>query len=214
LTVEQEPKQAAASQQGAGARAIGERFQLGTQSLELLLAEVRERLESLDQAIAEDTRAQLKGAVREISKVLDWCDAAAEGLGVESAKALAGLQPIDVTAVCQQIADAHSAAEHPIAVLAHQQVHCWSAWASLSDAVEKALELVGARTGGRGLRRLEIQWRDRVPSIRVCSRGEPGGEIAPSLIEEFRLAVAGAGITVVPDDLGPGGAGMLLLLPV
>ena len=214
LTVEREPRQPAARQAGGASRAIGERFLVAAESLEGLLSELRDRVENLDQAIAEDTRARLKGAVREITSVIDWCDAASAELAVESAKAVAGFEPVDVGALCKELSDARQDVDHPIAVTTRSEVACWADRGHLMDIVQKALAVVWARTGGHGLRCLEAAWRDGIPSIRVCSRGEPGGEIAPSIIEDVRDAVEGAGITVVPDDLGPGGAGLVLLLPV
>jgi hypothetical protein len=62
-------------QRTAASRALGERFHLQAECLQQCLREVRERLAQLDVAIAEDSRAQLKGAVREIDSVVDWCDA-------------------------------------------------------------------------------------------------------------------------------------------
>lgn len=213
LTVAAEPKTLVPYQAGIAVRALGERFQVTAQSLELLLLEVRERVHQLDQSIAEDTRAQLKGAVREISKVLDWCDAARTEIANDSSKAIAGLEPVDVVDLCNQLSAAHEGLTDPIAVIARHEVTCWADRGQLRHVVQKALALVWERTGGQGLRCLETEWRDSTPTIRVCSRGEPVEGIDPVVVEDFRLAVENAGITVTPDDLGPGGAGLVLRLP-
>ena len=214
LTVEQEAATPRYSQSAGVARAIGERFQVTAQSLEILLSELRDRVQQLDLAIAEDTRAQLKGAVREISNVLDWCDSAGAEMATDSAKAATGLEPIDVVDMCNQLSAGQPEEAAPIAVVARNDVTCWANRAELSHVLHQALALVFARTGGQGLRCLEAGWRDHAPSIRVYGRGEPVDDIDPELVEGFRRAVAGTGITVVPDDLGPGGAGMVLRLPV
>lgn len=214
LTVGEETEAPSPYQAGTIARAFGERFQVTAQSLEMLLLEVRDRVHLLDQAIAEDTRAQLKGAVREIAKVLDWCDATCTELATDSSKAVDGFEPIDVVELCNHISATHEGLTDPIAVIARNDLRCWANRGQLRHVVQKALAVVWARTGGQGLRCLETEWRDTTPTIRVCSRGEPTRGIGPSLVEDFRLAVETAGITVVPDDLGPGGAGLVLMLPV
>lgn len=199
---------------GAVARALGQRFGSQAQSLDLLLSEVRDRLEQLDQAIAEDTRAQLKGAVRDVVRVVDWCDALRQELDTESAKAAEGLEPVDLVAMCEQQANALQGLTDPIAVLSSKQVVYWADRNKLAFLVQKALELVWARTGGSGLRCIEVQAEEGVPSIRVCSRGEPSPDIDPDVVDAFRGAVDFVGATVVPGELGPGGAGLVIRLPV
>jgi len=213
LTVGAESEGGSLFQAGVVSRAIGERVQVMAQSMDLLLLEVRERVNQLDGAIAEDSRAQLKGAVREISKVLDWCDAAREELAGDSDKAIAGLEPIDVVDLCNQLAAKQEGLTDPIAVLARNQVTWWGNRGQLAHVIQKALALVWARTGGQGLRCIENEWRDTTACIRVCSRGEPVDEIDTTIVDDFRNAVEGAGIVVVPDDLGPGGAGLVMQLP-
>ena len=70
-----------------------------------------------------------------------------------------------------------------------------------------------ARTGGRGLRCIEVYSDGEVPCLRVCSRGEPVTEIDPDIVDLFRTASENTGALVVPDNLGPGGAGFVLRLP-
>jgi hypothetical protein len=199
---------------GAIASGLGQRFQSQAQSLDLLLTEVRDRLERLDGAIAEDSRAQLKGAVRDVVRVVDWCDALRQELDAESAKAVEGLEPIDLVVLCERQANALQGLTDPIAVMSSKQVVYWGDRNKLQFVMQKALELVWARTGGQGLRCIEVSAEDGVPSIRVCSRGEPARDIDPDVVDAFREAVDDVGATVVPDELGPGGAGLVLRLSV
>jgi hypothetical protein len=198
---------------GAVASALGHRFQTQAQSLDLLLTEIRAQLECLDGAIAEDSRAQLKGAVRDVVRVVDWCDELCLELDDESAKAAEGLQPIDLVALCEQQANALQGPADPITVLPSKHVVYWGDRNKMTYVIQKALELVGARTGGQGLRCIEIDSEGGFPSIRVCSHGEPTKEIDPEVVDAFREAVDYVAATVVPDELGPGGAGLLLRLP-
>lgn len=194
---------------GGVATAIGARMQVQVESFDGLLAEVRSRLERLDAAIAEDSRAQLKGAVREVGEVVDWCHALQESLRAETARAVAGEEPLDLPALCQQVVAVCDAAA-PVHVIAHRPVTCWGKRAPTRSLIERALDLVAARTGGRGLRCLEIDWQDDVPVLRVRSQGEPGGDLRPEVVSAFRDAAARAGAVVAPDEHGPGGAGLLL----
>lgn len=199
---------------GATTRALGQRFHAQAQSLDLLLTEVRDRLEQLDGAIAEDSRAQLKGAVRDLARVVDWCDALREEFEVESARASEGLEPIDLVELCEQQANALQGLTDPIAVLSGKHIVYWGDRGRLMHVIQKALELVWARTGSQGLRCIEVDSHDGAPSIRVCSRGEPARDIDSDVVDAFRAAVDGFEATVVPDELGPGGAGLVLRLPI
>lgn len=200
-------------QTGAVARALGQRFHTQAESMELLLVELRERLEQLHVCIAEDARAQLKGAVREIVRVVDWCDAVQSELVNEANKASAGLEPVDLLELCEQQAGAWQASADPIVVLAKQPVIYWGDRSQLAHLVQKALALVWARTGERGLRCLEVSSQHGVACLRVCSRGEPVSEVDGDVIDLFRVAADNLGAVVVPDELGPGGAGLVLRLP-
>lgn len=204
---------AGAAERGGGvAAAIGGRLLVQVESLAGLLTEVQDKLQRLDAAIAEDSRAQLKGGVRQVGEVVEWCAALQQSLAVEAARAAAGEEPVDLSALCQQVVAAGEAAE-PIHVIATRPVVCWAQRAPMRRLLEAALALVAARTGGRGLRCLEIDWRDDVPVLRVRSQGEPGGELAPEVVATFRDAVERAGAQVVPDEHGPGGAGLVLRFP-
>jgi hypothetical protein len=209
LTATRGGEPAGSADGGGVAAAIGERLQLQVQSLDGLLSEIRDRLQLLDAAIAEDSRAQLKGAVREICEVVGWCEAAQQGMRAETARAASGQEPLDLLALCQQVVAARDA-EEPIHVIAHRPVTCWGERAPTRLLIERALALVAARTGGRGLRCLEIDWQEHAPTLRVRSQGEPGGELPPETVAAFRAAAARAGARVAPDEHGPGGAGLLL----
>lgn len=197
----------------AVSRMLGERFHVQAESLHVLLAEMRDRLERLDGAMADDSRAQLKGAVRELVRVVDWCDSLQGELALESTRAASGLEPIDLVWLCQQQAAKLEGPTDPISVVVHRDVTCWGERALLAHLVQKALSLVWARTGGRGMRCLELECRDGVPSLHICSRGEPVAEIDPDVVDRFRAAADKAGVTVVPDMLGTGGAGFVMRFP-
>ena len=206
------PSGAARPLDAAGvATAIGARFQVQADSLEGLLAEVRGRLEHLDAAIAEDSRAQLKGAVRELGEVVGWCAALQESLADEAARAARGEEPLDLPALCQQVVAA-SESEEPIHVIAQRPVTCWGQRRATRRLIEQALALVSARTGGRGLRCVEIDWQGDAPVLRIRSQGEPGSELSSEQVGAFRAAAEGAQVRVAPDEHGPGGAGLLLTL--
>lgn len=207
---------AAATPPGATAevaRAIGARFHVQAESLDMFLGELRNRLEKLDMAIAEDSRAQLKGAVREIGHVVDWCESVQRELLSESARAEGGEEPIDLAALCEQIAGSRQEMTNPISVVASSNAICWGERGRIAHVLHKALDLVWARTSQRGLRCLEVDWQDAVPCVRVRSRGEPTDDIDPEFVDAFREAARSAGVAVVPDELGPGGAGFVLRLP-
>ena len=198
---------------GAAARGLGRRFSTQAQSLEILLSEVRERLARLDGLLVEGSRAQLKDAVRDVENVVDWCDALQAGLASETDKAAQGLEPIDLVDLCQQQAASMQSVDDPITVAAKDHVTYWGDQAKLVNLIQNGLTLVSERTGGLGLRCVEVAAIRGATLVRIFSRGEPQGDLDPDVVDLFRRAVEKVGATVVPDELGPGGAGLVLRLP-
>ena len=197
------------------AQALARRFQVQAESLDMFLVEVRERLEQLDVAIAEDSRAQLKGAVREIAGVLEWCEAVQGELATECALAGEGKEPVDVGELCRRLASESTAeATASTTVVGDAELTWWGHAAALAHLVEQALALVAERTHGSGARCIELSVQDSVPCVHVRSHGEPADGVDPGTIARFRAAVEAVGATVVPDHLGLGGAGLVLRLPV
>ena len=207
------PRVATAGDRGSDvARALGERFLAFAECQQQFLAELRTRLEALDVAITDASRAQLKGALREVTAVLDWCDSVQVDLQTESRRAAAGQEPSDLAALCREVA-ASLAGGGEIDVVGQGTSHWWGDAAALRDAIRHALTLVAERTSGIGGRRLEVGSTDGAPWVRIWSSGEPGDSLEVDSVRRFRLAVGRLGIRVVPDALGPGGAGLVLLLP-
>ena len=210
LVVDQE---AATPPTARAVRGVGARVRVQAESLDVLFQELRTRLEGLDAAIAEDSRAQLKGAVRDVGDVLGWCEEVQKVLAVEGARAERGEEPIDLSELCEEVAAVRQEPSSPISVITRQPAICWGERARIVHLVKKALDLVWARTEQQGLRRLEISWREDAACVRVSSQGEPVDGVDPELVDAFRAAAGGADVTVEPDALGPAGAGMLLVLP-
>ena len=198
---------------GAVARRLGQRFSTQAESLELLLTEVRERLANLDALMVEGSRAQLKGAVRDVVNVVDWCDALQADLAGETDKAAQGLEPIDLVDLCRQQATSLQGPDDPITVSVKNHVIYWGDQAKLANLIQNGLMLVSERTGGLGLRCVEVAAIQGASLVRIFSRGEPQGDLDPDVVDLFRRAVEKVGATVVPDELGPGGAGLVLRLP-
>lgn len=199
---------------GAAARGLGQRFSTQAQSLELLLTEVRERLAHLDTLVIEGSPAQLKGAVRDVVDVVDWCDALQEDLASETGKAAQGLEPIDLVDLCRQQAAALRGSDNPITVSAKNYVVYWGDRAKLASLFQHGLMLVSERTGGLGLRSIEVAAIRGAAQVRIFSGGEPQADLDQDVVDLFRRAVEKVGATVMPDELGPGGAGLVLRLPV
>ena len=193
-------------------RELGQRTSLQAQSLSLLHQELRGRLEALAAASADATRAQWLGAVREAIGVLDWCDSVATELQGEAQLATRGVLPIDPVEVCREVALRHGGAGAMVHVTGEVPRPVWIDAAALADVVDQALVLVAERTGGVGARGVEVGFRAGALELRIHGNGEPSDGIDPATVDRFRGAVARAAATVAPDELGPGGAGMLIRL--
>lgn len=198
---------------GEVARTLGDRFLALAESQQLFLEELRDRLDQLDGAIAETPRALLKGAVRETLAVLDWCDTVQADLVAESRQAARGAEPIDVAALCREVAAGVHLDDQPVVVVGRQDAPWWGDAAALADVVRLGLGLVAERTQGHGARSLEIAEAPGAVRLWLASHGEPGDGVEPDSVERFRAAVQRLGATVRPDALGPGSSGLVIELP-
>jgi hypothetical protein len=195
------------------ARQLGERFLAMAESHELLAAELRARLESLDGAITEASRAQLKGAVRDVLAVLEWSDAVNADLVREGRLAAEGKEAIDVTDLCTAVASEHQTPEQPIHI-GGQCLPWWGSAPLLAEALGLAIDLVGERSQGVGARSVEVANEVGQVLITIRASGEPADRVDPATIERFRRAAAELGASVSPDATGLGGTGIVLQLPV
>ncbi|HEX6812989.1 MAG TPA: hypothetical protein VF384_15295 [Planctomycetota bacterium] len=197
---------------GEVARVLGDRFLAHTECQQHFLAEVRSRLVALDGALVEDSRAQLRGALREVLSVLDWCDAVQSDMQQESSRAATGAEPIDVVDLCRAVAAAVGPADL-VQVSGQLAKTWWGEARTLARVLELALALVEERTGGSGRRFLEVSSQGAHPVIRVASSGDPREGVDADVVRRFRQAVEQLGARVLPDAVGPGGSGLLLQLP-
>ena len=191
------------------AQAIGARLQLRAESMQQLLEELRERLSRIASGVEGNSPAQLRGAVRGLAEVLSWCDAVQEDLAAEAGKARAGQTPLDLAALCEQIAGA-AGADRSIRVDVIGPASIWGHRSRVRQLVDLALEVVWMRAGERGLRSISVRSEDDALVVRIRSAAEPRGGVAPQLIDDFRRAADSCGVQVAPDGLGRGVAGLVL----
>lgn len=194
------------------ARAIGSRMVALAECQHEFLAELRERLAGMDQAIADDTRARLKGRLREVLEVLDWCDVVQADMHLEGGRAAQGTEPIDVVELCRDVvANVHAAAD--TVVTGWLPTPWWGPAADLAEVIALGLTLVAQRTGGHGSRCLEVDGDASRVRIRIVGSAPSSAEVDRAHARHFRQACQRIGIRVVPDELGPLGAGLVLELP-
>jgi hypothetical protein len=195
------------------ARALGDRFVAQVESQQLFGAELRERLLALDAAAADATRAQWKGAVREVLAVLDWSDAVQQDLLREARLAASGAEPIDVADLCQEVGAQVQTAELPVFVRGQAHSPWWGSATALAEVVRQALGAVAERAHGTGARTIEVGETGGRIHVCIAADGEPTDGVEAATVARFRRAVEQIGAAVRPGALGPGGTGLLLELP-
>lgn len=196
------------------ARAFGTRMQSQAESLELLFGELRSRIDVLDASIADASAAQLKGAVRQLGEVLEWCEAVQQDLRDEAAAAVAGREPVDLGELCRRQA-ANAALTVAIDVCADDDVVCWAGRAECAVLIDRAIALVHARGGAAAPIRVDVSWQDQAACVAIRGLGDAVvDELPEGLAEAFRSMADFVGATVTPDDRGPRVAGLALRLPV
>jgi hypothetical protein len=194
------------------ARTLGDRLLTLAESQQMFSDELRQRLLALDAAIAEDSRAQLKGAVREVLGVLDWCDQVQKDLAHDCRLAAKGAEPVDVAEIAALAAVERQSTDQPVVVTGTAS-SWWGSAPGLLELLQHALDLVAERTQGVGARFVEVEQQEAGIQVRVHGFGEPAEQVDALVIERFRRAAQEIGAIVRPDALGPGGAGMVLVLP-
>ncbi|MBL9077640.1 MAG: hypothetical protein JNL08_09060 [Planctomycetes bacterium] len=194
------------------ARTLGGRFLAFAECQQQFLGELRSRLEELDGAIAEDSRARLKGALHGALDVLEWCEAVQVDFAAESGWAAAGCEPLDLAEVCREVAAEPSSHVGEVRVTGHSARPWWGNAMQLAAAIRQGLQVVGERLGGNGFRAVEIGDAEAGPWIRIAGYGEPG-DVEAGTVQGFRHAAAAVAARVTPDALGPGAAALVLHLP-
>jgi hypothetical protein len=195
------------------AKGLGAHFALLAENQQLLLGELRERLATLDGAIADASRAQIKGGVKDAIAVLDWIDVALVDLAGCANRAAAGRAPIDVLAMCREVATRLAAPDQPVFVSGGEVAPWWGDATKLAALVREALAIVAERTQGSGARSVDVQAADNVIRLAIRSAGDPGDGVENESVVRFRRAVEDVGALVHPDALGIGGSGMVIELP-
>jgi hypothetical protein len=198
---------------GEVARSLGEHFSLLAETQQLALSELRDRLAWLDGAVADASRAQLKGAIQEVRAVLDWCDAMQAELVADCQRAARGWERIDSSAMAQAVAAAARSPECEVLALGSAP-SWWGDGSLLARLLQEALGLVLERTQGNGVRVIEVSESDGAPCFNIYSRGEPSDSVDPRSVQRFRGLVARLGAHVAAGSLGVGGAGMRIRLPI
>ena len=198
---------------GQVAQALGERFLMLAEAQEIFASELRTRLHDLDVAIPEATKAQLKGAVRDLLSVLEWNDAVQADVIGQSRLAAMGAEPIDVVELCSDVAAEVQGVGQPVVVVGGDAAPWWGVASDLAELVRQALAVVGERSQGVGARSIEVGTADGVVTVQVRGYGDPADAIDVSTVARFRRAASQVGARVRPDALGPGGVGLVVDLP-
>ncbi|MBM3973276.1 MAG: hypothetical protein FJ301_04160 [Planctomycetes bacterium] len=195
------------------AKALGERFLAAAENHRVFLDELRQRIQALDGAIAEATRAQIKGALHGVLDILGWCDAAEGDVLANARLAATGAEPIDVAALCEEVAQQHTTSDRPIYVHGSTSVAWWGSAAALAETVRQALALVAERTQSAGARSLEVRETPAGVQIECAAAGAPGYGVESASVDRFRRAVGATGGAVLPGAQGAGSAALVIALP-
>jgi len=198
---------------GDVAKALGERFLAAAENHRVFLDELRSRLQALDAGIADATRAQIKGALQGVLDVFGWCDAAEADVSANARLAASGAEPIDVAALCDDVAQQHATPDRPIYVRGGTSAAWWGPAAALAEAVRQALAIVAERTQGAGARSLEVRETSDGVQIECAAAGEPGDGVETASVVRFRRAVGAIGAAVLPAAQGIGSAALVIALP-
>lgn len=199
---------------GEVARTIGARVAVLAEGQRLFLDEVHERLAALDGAIADSSRAQLKGAVRELVAVLGWCDAVQTDLVREAEAAARGAEPIDVATLAEEVVVPALGLDRPVLVRGHGAGSYLGEAVLVADLLQRGIELLAERAQGPGAIAVEVVHTGLALRLRFDAVGEPSDGLDPATVRRFRHAVDALAGVVLPGELGTGANACLVELPV
>ncbi|MFN7589909.1 MAG: hypothetical protein ACK501_17935 [Planctomycetota bacterium] len=195
------------------ARRLGARFAALGESQQLFLGELRERIVAIDGGVAEASRAQLKGALRELLAVLDWCDAVQADTLQDAARAADGEEPIDLGAFAEDVVVPRLGLDRPVLVTGRTNLAVWGRASQFADLIRHGVELLAERAAGQGAIGIDIDDAAGAPRIRFSALGEPADAIEPAVVRRFRATVDLLGATVLPGEHGVGGTACVVALP-
>ncbi|MCA8974521.1 MAG: hypothetical protein KDC98_07350 [Planctomycetes bacterium] len=195
------------------ARSIGQRAVALLECQARLLDELRGSLQEFESDLGEATRARLQAKARVAVSVLEWCDAVQADLQQEASWAANGLQPVDLMSFCRDQAGIAAADGVAVNVIGERNLPWWGDAARLGTTLAAAITLVRSRAGSSEAVVLEIRGDRDTASLRVAGIGETAEIRDPAIVEDFRANAELLGCKVVPDDLGPGSNGLILMLP-
>lgn len=188
---------------------LGKRMATMSGCQEQFLGELRTRLLHLDEAIAEAPRAQLKGALRGVLEVLDWCDEVQAQMAKEAEFAGQGWMPLDLGTLCSSLAQ-----ELPEVLAAPAGRTAWWGDGRLVDELlRSAITLLHERMGGKGRVLLEATESPAGPVLSLQGSGDAIDAVEPGSADRFRRLADRLGARVQPGPLGVGSAALTIYLP-
>ncbi|MCR9245310.1 MAG: hypothetical protein NXI31_09780 [bacterium] len=199
--------------EAAVASAIGDRVGALLECQQRFLGELRSSLQEVEDGVAEAGRARLQAQIKSALSVLEWCDAVQRDLTNECDWAAQGLQPLDLVAYCDDVASEWSASERTVHVSGQVDRPWWGDAGRFAEAFEAGLALVAERSQDAGTLTVEVEVRRDVARVRIAAAGEPTTDLDPAVVRTFRQAAERLGALIQPDQHGPGGCGLVLVLP-
>lgn len=195
------------------ARRLGTRFTVHAESQQLFLDELRARIVAIDGAVAEASRAKLKGALGELLAVLDWCDAVQTDVLQEARAASEGEEPIDLAILAEEQVVPRLGLDRPVLVRGHGARSYWGRASLLADLLRHGAEVLDERAAGPGAIGVTIEEVDGRLRIRFQALGEPADQIDAAVVRRFRATVDALGASVLPGEHGVGGTECVVELP-
>ena len=176
----------------AGLPVAGRRMLTLLECQDLFLAEVRARLRELeaDPLAATDVQSRVQG----IGAVLDWCDTVQADLLIESRRAAAGEQLVDLRSLCDDAVHQLRNSHPEVAVEVHgAPAAVWAEVLQIGEVVQSALVIAADRIGGHGGLTVEIDGTAGSPRLWIRGRGEPVALTNVHALERFRAAATAMG---------------------
>lgn len=180
-----------------------------------LLGELRLVLQEMDNPEHDVPRARIAAKIAELGRILDWCDEVQHDLVAEGQQAVAGIEPIDLLLLCQDVVHdlADPDTERPVQIAGSAVHTVWGDPRAFGHLLRLGIDLVAQRTAGWSDIHVTVSEEAGVPMVRIAgldgARREPDAE----LVGDFRAAAQTVGVQVLPDASGPDGTGLELHLP-
>jgi hypothetical protein len=196
-------------------KSTGERLAAKIESLDCLLREANHAIHELEEATQDRVLHGGVDHVRVVRDVISWIQANTEDLQQEIAGLAKGFEVVELGELLRDVQGQAESFFPEIRVNSAPAlgVECWGQASTLTEALFLAIIITAHRISGNGSVNIEAERIGESTAIRIFGLGEPVQVHAAQQMRRLKTIIVDHHQgRIVPDSMGPFGAGLVLEL--